>query len=166
MRLRTYLQAMFLTPVLLAGCRDANGPSTRIPIGPPAEPAAPPVPPVSSPAQPPAFPPALPSSVVYVEATQLYNQAAFTSMHGALVSRYVLNADGSMGLQFSSARFGFFEYPGSYTVSGDSLTLMFSNPNGPPSSAGAYQYGDTLSVEYNLVMQHSDFMNGLYVRIR
>jgi hypothetical protein len=140
MRLRTYLQAVFLAPVLLAGCRDANGPSTRVPVGPPA---GPPVPPVSSPAQPPAFPPVPSNSVVYAEAAQVYNHPAFTAMHGALVSRFVLNTGGSLGLQFSSATYGFFEYSGSYMVSGDSL-----------------------SVEYNVFMQHSDFMNGLYVRVR
>jgi hypothetical protein len=77
------------------------------------------------------------------------------------VSRYVLYDNGSFELQFS----GGFEYRGTYKQSADTITFAWEGWSvmGPWGATGIMS-GDTLDVRYNLVMQLSDFVDGIYIR--
>ena len=81
--------------------------------------------------------------------------------HGSqLASRYVLHEDGTFALQYSSVRYPFFEYRGTYTENGGAFSFDFGEPWG----ALGWLNGDSLTVEYNVFMQQVDFENGVYVR--
>jgi hypothetical protein len=89
-------------------------------------------------------------------------------MHGsALASRYVLYDDGTFALQYSSANFPFFEYLGLYEVDNGKITFSWEGWSvaGPWGAWGTLT-DETLDVEYNLIMQMSDFENGRYTRQR
>ena len=126
-------------------------------------PPAPPVPP-PAPAPAPAFPALSRDGDIYVGAEDLY-RFLFDYHRGALPSRYVLYRDGTFGLQFSSPRFGFFEYTGRYTRAQSVITFDWDGW----STAGRWEAsgtlrGDTLAVRYNLIMTMTDFVEGEYVR--
>ena len=79
-------------------------------------------------------------------------------------SRYVFYDDGRFGLQFSSARAGFFEYRGRFARTDSPITLTFDDSNtAGPWLARAVVDGDLPTVEYNLVMWLADFAGGTYV---
>ncbi|MEJ7758602.1 MAG: hypothetical protein WKF55_03300 [Gemmatimonadaceae bacterium] len=102
--------------------------------------------------------------MIYEDPGSIYG--LFSPYHGSrLASRYILYEDGALGLQFSSARFGFFEYPGKYSRADSLITFNFngSNTAGPWEATGTLR-GDSLSVRYNFVMGLADFMDGVYVR--
>ena len=81
--------------------------------------------------------------------------------HGSpLASRYVLYDDGTFGLQYSSASNPFFEYAGTYKETNGSIELNFG-PNW--GSATAMLSGNSLTVRYNILMQMSDFEDGVYM---
>ena len=82
------------------------------------------------------------------------------------IARYVFYADGTFGLQFSSARAGFFEYRGRYTRTDARITFDWDGWSiaGPWGATGTLS-GDTLRVEYNTIMQATDFVDGMYVRV-
>ncbi len=89
-------------------------------------------------------------------------------MHGSLLSsRYVLYDDGTFALQYSSANYPFFEYRGTYSA--DNTNIIFHwegwSVAGPWGATGTLTE-DYLSVRYNLIMIHSDFEDGTYVRQR
>lgn len=84
---------------------------------------------------------------------------------GGLEERYDVADDGTFRLQFLSARWGFFEYLGSYSRAGAVLDLNFEEYN----TAGEWRatgtlHGDCLTVEYNIVMWLADFRPGEYCR--
>jgi hypothetical protein len=85
------------------------------------------------------------------------------SHHGSLSERYVLYADGRFSLQFESARWGFFEYPGSYSITGAQVTFHFDANAGEWQAIGTVR-GDCLVVAYNGDMVMSDFEDGEYCR--
>ena len=156
---------MFIVLPLLAGCMnstaptDARGPSVATPSA-PEVPAAPPPP---APPAPP-FPELPRAGIVYDGHSDLY--APLFSFHQSrLASRYVFWDDGTFALQFSSVRWGFFEYPGRFTRADSLITFAFDgwSTAGPWDATGRLR-GDTLIVSYNLLMQHSDFIDGAYVR--
>lgn len=89
-------------------------------------------------------------------------------MHGSpLASRYVLYDDGTFALQYSSAKFPFFEYRGAYKEANTLITFEWEGWSlaGPWGATGALA-DDSLTVGYNLIMQLSDFEDGVYIRTR
>ena len=87
------------------------------------------------------------------------------AFHGSLSERYVLRGDGSFRLQYTSGRFGFFEYLGTFKQSpGDSLKLHFEWDGDSRWSGTAILRNDSLFVDYNDIMIHSDFEPGVYVK--
>jgi hypothetical protein len=99
---------------------------------------------------------------IYQETGSLYS--FIYTMHGLLISRYVLYDDGSFELQFSSARYGLFNYRGVYERKSDQINLMFNDANrGGPWNAAATVDGNQLRVVYNGIMVGADFENGIYV---
>jgi len=130
---------------LVASCRDASLPT------PPAEPPAP-----SLAGGPPPEPTPFPGPGVY----------AFTSTQGVPVqwytsgSRYVLNDDGSFVLQYPHV-----EYRGTYNVNGGQVIFHWEGWSvaGAWGATGMF-HGNSLTVNYNLIMMHSDFEDGVYVK--
>jgi len=124
----------------------------------------PPVPP-ATPAPAPRFPDLSRPGVIYAGDDGLYD--VFVRMHGSrLASRYVLYDDHTFELQFSSARFGFFAYTGRVAKADSRLTFDWDGWSAAgPWGASATVRGDSLDVEYNLVMQLTDFIDGVYVRV-
>lgn len=99
---------------------------------------------------------------IYQETGSIYAFAA--TMHGLLISRYVLYDDGTFELQFSSARYGLFNYRGVYQRSAGQIDLLFNDWNrGGPWNAVATLDGNQLRVSYNGIMIGADFNNGVYV---
>ena len=87
-------------------------------------------------------------------------------IHGSpLASRYVLYDDGTFALQYASANYPFFEYRGAYTEVNALITFEWEgwSTAGPWGATGSLS-DDSLSVRYNLIMQLSDFEDGVYVR--
>lgn len=115
-------------------------------------------PPRESP-KPPAFPQVPAGSVLYVRSD--------SSAEGLVLSRYVLHADSTLSLQFSSVRSGVVAYPGKYHRTDSLIALDFRDPT----TLGRWEWeavgtlrGDSLHVAYNTVMAFDDFVNGVYVR--
>jgi hypothetical protein len=104
------------------------------------------------PGAPAAFPPVPAGALTYVRVS--------AEMSGA-ESRYVLYEDSTFGLQYLSARWGFFEYTGRYARVNASISLDF-DANRPQWQATASIQGDSLVVTYNTDMMLSDFEDGVY----
>ena len=147
--------------VFSASCTSATDATT--PGEPPNQP--PPVVPPATPAPAPRFPDLSRPGVIYAGDDALYD--LFVRMHGSrLASRYVLYDDHTFELQFSSAGFGFFAYKGRFTKADSRLTFDWDGwSTAGPWGANASVRGDSLDVEYNLVMQLTDFIDGVYVRV-
>ena len=158
------------TPALLAAalglamaCVDLTPP-----VAPPAPPAAAAPPTVAPPATAPstvapAFPALSRAGDIYVADASLYGASAY---HGGwLASRFVLFGDGRFTLQFSSPTWGFFEYGGRHARADSAITFAFDGASiaGPWLAAGTLS-GDRLRVKFNDLMEHSDFVSGVYVR--
>jgi len=139
-------------------CSESSPPTRPSPVAASVETPAPP-PPVP---HTPTFPALSRPGRVYVGVP-----APATPTHGsALYSRFVLYDDGTFALQYSSANFGFFDYRGTYT---GETALEFQwegwSTAGPWGASGTLD-GETLSVKYNLIMQLTDFEDGVYTRER
>ena len=156
------LLVLGLIAILSAGCSESARRSPTAPTATPTATAA--APPAFVPNAAPPFPAVSQPARVYVAATE----SAYADFHGGtLKSRYLLHHEGSFALQYASPRFGNFEYHGTYTEANGDVLLYF----GDSSIAGAWGATATiteesLTVTYNLLMQHSDFENGVYVRVR
>ena len=84
------------------------------------------------------------------------------AMHGGpLASRYVLYDDGSFALQYASANYPFFEYLGTYTEA-NSLIKFLDKDAGWEATVSPRV--ESISVRYPLLMQQSDFLDGVYIR--
>ena len=117
---------------------------------------------------PPAFPVLDRPGVVYLGGDEIYADLE-DFVWSKLATRYVLYADNSFELQFSSARFGVSQLPGRVVrTDGSRLAFHFSwggaTPDDAPDAFGTL-LGDSLLVEYSLSMQMADFYDGLYVRV-
>jgi hypothetical protein len=140
---------------LSTGCTDAVQPDPPPVVPPVVEPPAPVLgdfPALSRPGE------------IYNEPGGLYS--AYVDYHGGTpLTRYVLYQDGTFGLQFLSPRHGFHEFSGQYSRTGLRITLTFDGANtaGPWLASGILS-GDSMAVEYNLVMGLADFIDGVYVR--
>jgi hypothetical protein len=90
----------------------------------------------------------------------------YYAYHGSkLASRYVLYDDKTFALQYSSWRWGVFEYRGWYSEVDSLVTFTWEgwSTAGPWGATGTL-IGDSLAVKYNIIMALSDFEDGLYVR--
>jgi hypothetical protein len=137
--------------------------SPRDPVTPAPPAPAPPVPAEPWPAAPP-FPALARPGEVYSGPDTLYH--VFHASHSSrLASRYVLYADGTFVLQFSSVGSGLGEYRGRYARADARVTFDWDgwSTAGPWGATGTLR-GDTLRVTYNDVMHWSDFIDGVYVR--
>ena len=85
------------------------------------------------------------------------------SFHGNLSQRYVFRDDGLFRLQYTSDRFGFFEYLGAFTRSATGVLLLQYDGDSRWQATGTLR-GDSLVVDYNDIMIHSDFEPGVFVR--
>ena len=154
---RTVFGALF---GLLIGCTSPTQPGVGSEApgtnSPPSTPSTPPAPPV--------FPGLAKPGTIYVEAGAIYAYSA--PFHNSLISsRYVFYEDDSFELQFISGRFGFFKYTGRIRREDTRITFEWDgwSTAGPWGAVGTLR-GDTMRVEYNLIMQHSDFVDGVYAR--
>jgi hypothetical protein len=140
---------------LVVACDYATQPASRG-TPPPSPPATPVQPPVQRGR----------AIALYEGAESLY--AALAGYHGGTpASRYIFYESGAFVLQFTSARFGQFEYDGEYFRGDTLVTLRFSGWSvAGPWLADATLKGDTLSVRYNLIMAMSDFAAGRYYQVR
>jgi hypothetical protein len=147
--------------VLSAACADSTAPTrSNGPYTPP-----PPLP-VATVPKAPDYPSPQREGVIYTEVGAPYGYPGSTQFHGGVpTSRFVFYDDGRFGLQFSSPRFGFFEYGGTYARAGSQITFGWDGWSiaGPWGASGTLR-GDTLHVSYNTIMQLSDFIDGDYVR--
>jgi hypothetical protein len=114
--------------------------------------------------QAPAFPPVTGPARIYVA-----DASDYSPMHGSLLaSRYVLYDNGPFALQYASVNYPFFEYLGGYRTDGNRITFYFGWEgwsSAGPSGATGWLTEEFLDVRYNLMMQHADFVNGLYIRV-
>ena len=85
--------------------------------------------------------------------------------NGSLIERYAFSTDGSFRLQYTSARYGAFEYSGSYGFTSPSVMWLNFDTDAEPEAVGTVN-GDELSVEYDIYMVQADFEPGLFVRRR
>ena len=137
--------------------------------GAPTAPTAPSPPSLAQPAGPAENPTAfVPSFPAVAQAARIYVAArtTFYPYHGSpLASRYVLYEDGKFALQYSSANYPFFEYRGTYTQTGTNLVFDWEGWSvaGPWAATGEVS-DETLKVAYNIIMQLSDFEDGVYLR--
>ncbi len=81
-----------------------------------------------------------------------------------LKSRFVLYNDGTFALQFSSVKYGLFEYVGTYVRTASDIVFYFKDASrAGPWDAAATLNGTLMSVSYNVIMIGADFNNGVYV---
>jgi hypothetical protein len=147
--------ALALLFLVSTGCGDATR-STRPPIQSP----SPPPPPASAPA----FPSLTRPGVIYLGDPSIYD--AYISYHWSkIATRFVFYQDSTFALQFSSQRWSFFEYNGRFTRRDSLITFDWDGWSvaGPWGASGTLK-GDSLTVAYNLIMQLTDFIDGVYVR--
>ena len=76
-------------------------------------------------------------------------------------SRYVLYDDGTFALQSQGA----FEYRGTYANSNGLITFQWEGWSraGPWGATGSLN-DDSLTVQYNFIMEMTDFENGVYLQ--
>ena len=148
--------------VLFAGCSDSERVSPTAPTPSTVAVAPTPAPPIE-PGVPPPFPPVSRPARVYVAA----QFPTYEYHRGPLASRYVLYDDGAFGLQYASPRFGTFEYRGMYTESNGHLDFQWEGSSlAGPWGATAVITEESLTVSYNVIMQMTDFEDGVFLRVR
>ena len=88
-------------------------------------------------------------------------QLSFPVSHYTSASRFVLCDNGAFVLQYPS-----FGYRGGYTEANGVITFAWEgwSSAGPWSATGTIR-GDQLTVQYNLIMQLTDFEDAVYVRM-
>ena len=144
---------------------SADGPVQPVP-GPVNPPGTPPSQPPVTYGSPPPFPAISDAVAIYNGPERLYD--FFIESHGSsLPSRYVFFRDSTFQLQFASARFGIFTYPGRYSRTDATFTFHWngSGASAPWGATGILR-GDTLDLRYNLNMSMSDFIDGSYILVR
>ena len=83
-------------------------------------------------------------------------------VHVDSLSRYVLYDDGTFVLQYSLPSYPFFEYRGAYIETHGVLAFSFGSGFGGERGASGSIAEDSLTVNYGVIMQHSDFYDGVY----
>ncbi len=113
--------------------------------------------PTASTAPPPGFPAVTGSARTYVNAE---------AQGGLLVSRYVLHDDATFALQYTSGGYPSGEYRGTYSEAGGLVSFEWEGWSAAgPWGATAVLTEETLTVRYNLIMQMTDFEDGVYLRL-
>jgi hypothetical protein len=151
--------------VALAASLGCSGVSSDGPLPDPVAPPGGPPPPITY-GSPPPFPAISDAVAIYNGPVGLYD--FFSAMHGSsLPTRYVFFRDSTFQMQFASARYGVFSYPGRYSRTEATFTFAWdgSGPGAPWGATGTLR-GDTLDIRYNLNMSMSDFFDGPYVLVR
>jgi hypothetical protein len=130
----------------LVSCADPRLPGPTEPQSQPVTPRTPEFPALSRP------------GTIYLAAPGLYASIRDLS------SRYVLYEDNTFALQFVGPGESF-DYRGRYTRADSVVTFDWDgwSSAGPWGATGTLR-GDQLVVQYNLVMQMTDFIDGTYVR--
>ena len=82
-----------------------------------------------------------------------------------LATRYVLYEDGTFAFQFSSPTNPSKEMAGRYKQTDGVVTFDFDPVSVVPEARGSIAE-DSLTVDYDEVMEHSDFYDGVYRRER
>jgi hypothetical protein len=104
-----------------------------------------------------------PARIFVVSPSPKYPMSAWT-----LNSRYVLYDNGTFVLEYLES-LGSGRYRGTYREADGNLTFTFDGSGwavaGQPDARGVLG-GDTLTVSYNIIMQLSDFDDGMYVQTR
>lgn len=111
--------------------------------------------------------PNVPGSVAGIYERSSPHWSGTIEFHGSLSERYVILEDGTFRLQYDSERFGFFQYPGSYSSYppvGPTTALLLVFDGDGRWSATATLRDNCLIVEYNLIMALSDFEDGEYCK--
>ena len=143
--------ALLFVLLIGTGCAESGDPLAPIGVhddGPP-----------GATAQPPAFPTVSASSRIYAR-----TNLPFSSLHGSeIASRFVLHEDGTFGLQYASAHYPFFEYPGTFTEHEGDIKFVFRDNPGRWVARGTTE-DQGIAVRYNIDMQLSDFEDALYRR--
>ena len=125
---------------------------------PPPSPSPEPAPPPAPPRTPITFPPLSgPSRTFVFDHILMYPVRDYTNQ-----SRFVLFDNGAFALEYPG-----FSYPGQYRAAGNVLMFLFQFQGRTVDEAwddatGRLQ-GDSLTIEFDLLMQHSDFENAVYV---
>ena len=104
--------------------------------------------------------------------TFLYDRdLSYRVSDGTKNSRIVLYDNGALMLQYPPSTYGDGRFRGAYQVVNGVMKLLFNSSTGrsvdePWDDATATLEGDSLTVEYHEIMQHSDFENAVYVLMR
>jgi len=137
--------------VLSAACGRSAPTSSTATSQPPAVPSTTPAPPTS-------FPPLTgPSRIFIFDRDLSYPVSNYTRQ-----SRFVLYDNGAFVLQYV----GFADYRGGYTEANGVIAFEWEGWSvaGPWGATGTIR-GDTLMVQYNLIMQLTDFEDAVYTRM-
>ena len=145
-----------LIAILSAACSDSVRPWPTAPtpttasVPPPPVLTAPPFPAVTKPAR------------IYLAA----KDPSHVDYHGGTIKvRYVLYDDLAFALQYTSARFGNFEYPGTYVERDGEVLFNFGSAM-ERFGATATITDQLLTVTYSAIMQQSDFEDAVFERVR
>ena len=79
-------------------------------------------------------------------------------------SRYVFYGEGVFSLEYTRPDWGFFEYRGHYSRADSSIAFSFDGWSiaGPWLATGIVRRDSSIVVRYNVIMQLSDFEDGVY----
>jgi hypothetical protein len=79
-------------------------------------------------------------------------------------SRYVIYGEGVFSLEYIRPDWGFFEYRGHYSRADSSIAFSFDGWSiaGPWLATGIVRRDSSIVVRYNVIMQLSDFEDGVY----
>lgn len=106
------------------------------------------------------FPAVLGAARLYVSAEQPPSEA-----HSRMRSRYVLYDNGTFTLQYATSPI--LEYGGRYTESNGEVVFDWNGwSKAGPWGATAKITEESLTVRYNVIMQLTDFEDGVYLRVR
>jgi ABC-type transport system substrate-binding protein len=141
--------------VLSAACGSSAPTSSTVTSQPPAQPSVP----STTPAPPMTFPPLAGPARIFIFDRQL----SYPVSHYTRESRFVLYDSGGFALQYPSLGGA---YRGGYTEANGVITLAWEGWSvaGPWGATGTIK-GDMLTIQYNLIMQLTDFEDAVYARM-
>jgi len=92
----------------------------------------------------------------------IYDRQTVSVIPGS--SRYVFYDEGVFSLEYIRPDGGFFEYRGHYSRADSSITFSFDGWSvaGPWLATGVVRRDSSIVVRYNVIMQLSDFEDGVY----
>ena len=95
-------------------------------------------------------------------AVAVYDRQTVSVIPGS--SRYVFYGEGVFSLEYIRPDWGFFEYRGHYSRADSSIAFSFDGWSiaGPWLATGIVRPDSSIVVTYNVIMQMSDFEDGVY----